>query len=243
MKSDIVVTVQARDTDAFATKVNAIQIIAARAFSESDEEIEPVDDESPEPSTPPTEPQPAYFVIGKGSATPGEVAEVEVLGTTWRKVSGLGAYVGCHKDLNLTGVVATDELKLLVNSEEPHVMASQGRYGGLGDYISVMSIFFGSLEKESEQFEPDDPPPAISRTLVEVIIPELTPLMVLSFKVPPDAASGRRFHLDNTPWKYGRRMSNGRGGWWRMGMPASYAVTSGGREIRPVCISGWVDVL
>ena len=116
-------------------------------------------------------------------------------------------------------------------------MVVQAKGGGTGDFLSVMLAFFGQVTNVEVL--------TVKRTVIEARLPPMTPLMELRFRIPADARAGRRYILDNTSLKYGRRMSNGQGGTRTMRLQTVFGtskeVSSWG--IEPICISGWVDVL
>lgn len=203
---------------------------------EGDQEEAPlVTEPAPEP-----EPAPSYLIVGKAAAPPGQTATVEILGQTSQPVQGFGAYIGCPSSLELIGHEVAPELIELIGLDDPEDVVKQAQFGGIGDFLSVMLAFFGQVT--------DVVPPGtgnVKRTMLEARLPPMTPLLRLRFRIPASAGGGRRYHLDNTSWKYGRKIDDGRGNKrtlsTRNEFGTSKEVSSTG--IQPVCISGWVDVL
>ena len=106
----------------------------------------------------------------------------------------------------------------------------------IGNFLSLMILFIPMISRKS---------PEAKGMIYQIRLPPMTPLLELQFRVPADAAQGKRYFLDSTSSRYGRLMSNGRGHSRLLNMPAEYStdreISSWG--IRPIAVSGWVDVL
>lgn len=222
---------------------------AAEDFREIAEEgLEPEDYE--QPSSPrPTPENSSYLIVGKATATKGSTAIVEILGATTLPVQGFGMQIGCSPLLTLKKAEVTPELiqaiGLPLERIQPdgkktpttlHAIASQGKYGGLGDLLAVFVGFFEEITAASS-LRPEG-------SIRDTVIPSMTPLVRLHLEVSEDAAR-TRYELDNASFKYGRPMKNAKGQTVHLRQETVYATA---REvakhgIKPELVSGWVDVL
>ena len=193
-------------------------------------EPEAPESEQPEPEQPEAKPGPSYLVIGKGAALPGEVATVEVLGQTSVDVTGFGGYVGCPNELELIGSKVPDSFIELLGLENPRAVAVQKKAGGVGSFLSLMLFFNPLISYKTTEIH-------------QLRLPPMTPFLELQFRVPADAPPGERYNLDSESKKYGRLIRNGKGHSRRLTVPPEYSTWVFRWGIRPICVSGWVDVL
>ena len=170
--------------NALAARGSAISII---------EELNRHDPPDPIPDPEPTaDPEPEeekseanYLVVGKDAASPGGIAEIEILGQTDVEVQGFGMYFGCPRELKLLGKEVTEELKALIDLPNPHFMATQSlEPGGQTEFIACFTAFFN--------FVTADTPTGDGRKIMGIRLPSLTPLMRLRFQVPETATPGHR---------------------------------------------------
>lgn len=243
------VSVQAANDAEIARKVRAIKRIA-----EEPEEVEEVEEtvvDRPEPvGGVAYDPGPSYFVVGMGAAAPGKVAHVELMGQVGVPIQGLGARFGCDPALELVSSHVDEGLLEQLGLKSINSIIDQNRGGGVEGFITVMLLFMGPIlidvDATAEEAAAEKARIlALGRGPRETGLSPFTVLAHLGFRVPENAAPGHRYHLDNTSMKYGRRLSDGKGGSRMIRLATDFGTSKDVSRwgIRPELQSGWVDVL
>jgi len=162
------------------------------------------------------EPRPSSMVVGLAEGAPGEIVEVEILGGTHLPVQGFGLAIGCNPMLRMLGASESEEMRRLLSITDVEDIKKQHRRGNnwQDNWIQIFGAFYRQLWETDELDEAvadaeAGKPRKVKRSIVEVLIPPMTPLYVLKLKIPDDATPGMEFELD-IEHKYGRRLnSNG----------------------------------
>jgi hypothetical protein len=233
------------------TDINYILKEAVKAGISIDRIIKECEGTTP-PVEPPVEPpvQPPvhgggnYLTVGKGSAAPGETVMIQILGQTQDvAVNGYGMYFGVSAELEMISATVAPEIKELINLTNPMSQFSQRRSQILQEsFVAAFTGFFQTVT-------PDTPVGDLrGRDIVSIVLPPDTPLAEITFRVPANAAPGKRYHLDNRTWYYGREFKDGAGNskilktnnifTTAAGTPAPYQ-----HGVDPVLTGGWIDVV
>lgn len=188
----------------------------------------------------------SYLVVGKGEGHPGEVVRIEILGKTHLPVNGFGLAVGCHESLTLTGSRVSPELSEMLGMETPQKIVKEHDGTSWKDtFIQVGVIFFSKLWDDIEALIPRGKPPKVRRTIADLQLSTLIPIFVFELLIPDQVKVGHRYEL-NAEYRYGHQFkySDGRTRW--IEYPTEYGTSRdfhGGLPIRPLYVSGWIDVI
>ena len=203
--------------------------------------IELADDGDPVmPPIDPPEERPAgnYLIVGEGSGGRGEHVTIQILGQTESApVNGMGMYFGCSPEVEMVSFQVPNEIKNLTELTDPMHTVSQLR--GQHSQQQFIACFVGFFQTVTV-----DSPLGQGNRIASVILPPLTPLLEITFKLPDTAVPKHRYTLDNRTWYYGRQFKDA-GGNSRILKTTNMFTTdrnSGYSGIEPDLIGGWIDV-
>lgn len=199
------------------------------------------------PLVPTPRPMLASLIVGKAEGSPGETVSVEILGGTSIPVTSFAIAIGCNSMLSLVGVEESPHLKTILGIDDVEDINRQHRRGNnwQDNWIQLYVGFYGQVWGVVE-VEDGEPIPRPKRTIVEALIPTMTPLYVLKLKIPGDATAGMRFPLD-CEQRYGHRLSSN-GPIKFIEYPPLFGTTREASQFgitkdKIDLVSGWIDVV